>query len=181
MRLKFEKLPAELIPGTTKREDATSSRTGDDVDLVTIVERLRNVPKPQQQAMASPKSSTRAARPATRTTANRRRRAYHRTTISTCATASSQRPSACARRTIEPAGRSCSLFWRSADRLRSRVKHPRSASLARLDKSRKGIHQAGLNDVAFENPERSGHLVREHRKSRKPRQATGLMNSSSGF
>jgi DNA helicase HerA-like ATPase len=50
MRLKFEKLPAELIPGTTKREEAAS--TGDDVDLVAIVERLRNVPKPQQQAMA---------------------------------------------------------------------------------------------------------------------------------
>lgn len=52
MRLKFERLPAELIPGTAKREEAATSKTGDDVDLVAIVERLRNVPKPQPQAMA---------------------------------------------------------------------------------------------------------------------------------
>jgi DNA helicase HerA-like ATPase len=52
MRLKFEKLPSHLLPGTAKREEATSSKTGDDVDLVAIVERLRNVPKPTQQAMA---------------------------------------------------------------------------------------------------------------------------------
>ena len=51
MRLKFEKLSSELIPGTAKRDEATSSKT-EDVDLVAIVERLRNVPKPQQQAMA---------------------------------------------------------------------------------------------------------------------------------
>ncbi|WP_136620249.1 MULTISPECIES: ATP-binding protein [Mesorhizobium] len=52
MRLKFEKLPNHLLPGTAKREEAASSKTGDDVDLVAIVERLRNVPKPTQQAMA---------------------------------------------------------------------------------------------------------------------------------
>jgi DNA helicase HerA-like ATPase len=52
MRLKFEKLPSHLLPGTAKREEATSSKTGDDVDLVAIVERLRNVPKSTQQAMA---------------------------------------------------------------------------------------------------------------------------------
>lgn len=52
MRLKFEKLPSELLPGTAKREQAASSKSGDDVDLVAIVERLRNVPKPTQQAMA---------------------------------------------------------------------------------------------------------------------------------
>lgn len=52
MRLKFEKLPSHLLPGTAKREEAASSKSGDDVDLVAIVERLRNVPKPTQQAMA---------------------------------------------------------------------------------------------------------------------------------
>ncbi|MER8752670.1 ATP-binding protein [Mesorhizobium sp. M1050] len=52
MRLKFEKLPSELLPGTAKREQAASAKSGDDVDLVAIVERLRNVPKPTQQAMA---------------------------------------------------------------------------------------------------------------------------------
>ncbi|WP_214472846.1 ATP-binding protein [Mesorhizobium sp. dw_380] len=52
MRLKFERLPSHLLPGTSKREETVSSTSGDDVDLVAIVERLRNVPKPQQQAMA---------------------------------------------------------------------------------------------------------------------------------
>ncbi|MER9297622.1 ATP-binding protein [Mesorhizobium sp. M0621] len=52
MRLKFEKLPSHLLPGTAKREEAAASKTGDDVDLVAIVERLRNVPKPTQQSMA---------------------------------------------------------------------------------------------------------------------------------
>ncbi|MET3579412.1 DNA helicase HerA-like ATPase [Mesorhizobium robiniae] len=51
MRLKFEKLSEDLIPGTAKREEAVLSDVGNDVDLVAIVERLRNVPKPQQ-AMA---------------------------------------------------------------------------------------------------------------------------------
>ncbi|MBM2712202.1 ATP-binding protein [Mesorhizobium caraganae] len=50
MRLKFEKLAQELIPGTAKRDDLESDVDGD-VDLAAIVERLRNVPKPQQ-AMA---------------------------------------------------------------------------------------------------------------------------------
>ncbi|MER9474053.1 ATP-binding protein, partial [Mesorhizobium sp. M0520] len=45
MRMKFEKLSEDLIPGTAKREDALPSETGDEVDLVAIVERLRNVPK----------------------------------------------------------------------------------------------------------------------------------------
>ncbi|CAN7600107.1 ATP-binding protein [Mesorhizobium caraganae] len=48
MRLKFEKLAQELIPGTAKRDDLDSDVDGD-VDLAAIVERLRNVPKPQQQ------------------------------------------------------------------------------------------------------------------------------------
>ncbi|MBZ9797936.1 ATP-binding protein [Mesorhizobium sp. ES1-4] len=51
MRLKFERLPAHLLPGTAKREEEAASRPGE-VDLVAIVERLRNVPKPQSQAMA---------------------------------------------------------------------------------------------------------------------------------
>jgi DNA helicase HerA-like ATPase len=52
MRLKFERLPNHLLPGTAKREETESPKAGDDVDLVAIVERLRNVPKPSQQAMA---------------------------------------------------------------------------------------------------------------------------------
>ena len=48
MRLKFERINAELIPGSTQRaEDSGNGGTGGDVDLLTIVERLRNVPKPQ--------------------------------------------------------------------------------------------------------------------------------------
>ena len=52
MRLKFEKLPSHLLPGTAKREETETPKAGDDVDLVAIVERLRNVPKPSPQAMA---------------------------------------------------------------------------------------------------------------------------------
>ena len=50
MRLKFERLDAKLIPGTAKRDEAQSAAgNGDDVDLIAIVERLRNVPKPQSE------------------------------------------------------------------------------------------------------------------------------------
>ena len=50
MRLKFERLPAELIPGVNKHGDEkTPGDTAGDIDLVAIVERLRNVPKPQAQ------------------------------------------------------------------------------------------------------------------------------------
>lgn len=51
MRLKFEKLDQAFIPGSTKRDAALPAENGEDVDLAAIVERLRNVPKPQQ-AMA---------------------------------------------------------------------------------------------------------------------------------
>jgi DNA helicase HerA-like ATPase len=51
MRLKFERLPVELLPGTAKREEAADSGTGNDVDLAAIVERLRNVPKTQAQGI----------------------------------------------------------------------------------------------------------------------------------
>jgi hypothetical protein len=51
MRLKFERLPAALIPGVGKRSpEDPDSDGGDDVDLVSVVEKLRNVPKPQPQA-----------------------------------------------------------------------------------------------------------------------------------
>lgn len=50
MRLKFERLPAQLIPGVNKHGDEkTPGDTAGDIDLVAIVERLRNVPKPQAQ------------------------------------------------------------------------------------------------------------------------------------
>ena len=48
MRLKFERLPEKLIPGAIKREQAAMNMAGGEVDLVSIVERLRNIPKPQQ-------------------------------------------------------------------------------------------------------------------------------------
>ena len=49
MRLKFEKLDAALLPGAGKHGDETFVEgTEQDVDLAAIVERLRNVPRPQQ-------------------------------------------------------------------------------------------------------------------------------------
>jgi hypothetical protein len=49
MRLKFEKLDAALIPGAGKRHQSAPEGTDqEEVDLALIVERLRNVPKPQQ-------------------------------------------------------------------------------------------------------------------------------------
>ncbi len=47
MRLKFEKIDQSLIPGAAKHAMEAPSGDGRDVDLVGIVERLRNVPKPQ--------------------------------------------------------------------------------------------------------------------------------------
>ncbi|MBZ9763480.1 ATP-binding protein [Mesorhizobium sp. CA8] len=62
MRLKFEKLPQEFIPGTAKGEQIEPSVDGNDVDLAMIVERLRNVPKPQQSmAFAETVDSSRQA------------------------------------------------------------------------------------------------------------------------
>ncbi|MDX8532168.1 ATP-binding protein [Mesorhizobium sp. VK25A] len=62
MRLKFEKLPQQFIPGTAKGEQIEPSVDGSDVDLAMIVERLRNVPKPQQSmAFAETVDSTRQA------------------------------------------------------------------------------------------------------------------------
>jgi hypothetical protein len=46
MRLKFEKIAAHLLPGVAKKL-AAGDEPGEagDIDLVTIVERLRNVPR----------------------------------------------------------------------------------------------------------------------------------------
>jgi len=50
MRLKFERLPDNLIPGASNRNTLDSSPSnGVDVDLAAIVERLRNVPRPQPE------------------------------------------------------------------------------------------------------------------------------------
>ncbi len=59
MRLKFEKLDPSLIPGTAKRDDEKAVPDGSgDVDLIGIVERLRNVPKAQtNMAFAEPVST----------------------------------------------------------------------------------------------------------------------------
>ena len=59
MRLKFEKMQAALIPGTAKQRDAEpAAGNGEDVDLAAIVERLRNVPRPQANlAYAEPVSA----------------------------------------------------------------------------------------------------------------------------
>jgi DNA helicase HerA-like ATPase len=48
MRLKFEKLDQALLPGSANRDASAPSETNEDVDLASLVERLRNVPKPQQ-------------------------------------------------------------------------------------------------------------------------------------
>ncbi|RAZ88222.1 ATPase [Mesorhizobium hawassense] len=62
MRLKFEKLAQEFIPGTAKGEQAEQDELGNDVDLAMVVERLRNVPKPtQSMAFAEAVDSTRQA------------------------------------------------------------------------------------------------------------------------
>jgi DNA helicase HerA-like ATPase len=51
MRLKFERLPPHLIPGTNRRDHQHSAYgDGNDVDLAGIVDRLRNLPQPQQTA-----------------------------------------------------------------------------------------------------------------------------------
>ncbi|QPC88159.1 DUF87 domain-containing protein [Mesorhizobium sp. NBSH29] len=51
MRLKFERLPQSQIPGVQKVDSGSSIGDGDDIDLAGIVERLRNVPRPQPQTV----------------------------------------------------------------------------------------------------------------------------------
>lgn len=54
MRLKFEKIERALLPGSSKH-DTSAPCDGDDVDLASLVERLRNVSRPaQQQASIMP-------------------------------------------------------------------------------------------------------------------------------
>ncbi|MEW9804959.1 ATP-binding protein [Mesorhizobium marinum] len=59
MRLKFEKLDPSLIPGAAKRhEEELAAAASGEVDLIGIVERLRNVPKaPSNIAFAEPVSA----------------------------------------------------------------------------------------------------------------------------
>jgi hypothetical protein len=45
MRLKFEKLGPELIPGSATKHVSDGAAEDRDVDLVAVVDRLRNVPK----------------------------------------------------------------------------------------------------------------------------------------
>ena len=47
MRLKFEKLDQALLPGSANHNASAPSEVSDDVDLAMLVERLRNVAKPQ--------------------------------------------------------------------------------------------------------------------------------------
>ena len=47
MRLRFERIDPKLIPGAGHHDDDAPRSDGTDVDLLTIVERLRNVPKAQ--------------------------------------------------------------------------------------------------------------------------------------
>lgn len=63
MRLKFEKLSPDLIPGAGKRHAGSSVATEvGDVDLLSIVDRLRNVAKPAQgQNVGDPVSQLRQA------------------------------------------------------------------------------------------------------------------------
>lgn len=60
MRLKFERLDSKLLPGSQKKheEEAAAAGDGNDVDLINIVERLRNVPKAASNlAFAEPVST----------------------------------------------------------------------------------------------------------------------------
>ncbi|WP_315923758.1 ATP-binding protein [Mesorhizobium sp. SP-1A] len=52
MRLKFERLDDSLLPGAAKRKVGEPEGDDANVDLAAIVEKLRNVPKPQTSAMA---------------------------------------------------------------------------------------------------------------------------------
>ena len=62
MRLKFERIDESLIPGAAKRLDQAIAAAVGDVDLISIVERLRNVPKPQTNlAFAEPVDTQRQA------------------------------------------------------------------------------------------------------------------------
>jgi hypothetical protein len=46
MRMKFEKIPLNLLPGAGRKAgSAVAPGNPEDIDLVAIVERLRNVPK----------------------------------------------------------------------------------------------------------------------------------------
>ncbi len=49
MRLKFEKIDQSLLPGSANHNASASHESGD-VDLATLVERLRDIPKPQPSA-----------------------------------------------------------------------------------------------------------------------------------
>ncbi|MGB3388801.1 MAG: ATP-binding protein [Pseudaminobacter sp.] len=66
MRLKFERLPPHLIPGTSRHDPRLPTHDdGNDVDLAGIVERLRNLPRPQPAApgfgLAEPVATQRQA------------------------------------------------------------------------------------------------------------------------
>jgi len=55
MRMKFEKIALNLLPGAGRKAGAAvAPGNPEDVDLVAIVERLRNVPKTTQQQPAAP-------------------------------------------------------------------------------------------------------------------------------
>lgn len=48
MRLKFERLDPTLLPGSTKHEASAAPVANQDVDIASLVEKLRNVQRPQQ-------------------------------------------------------------------------------------------------------------------------------------
>ena len=53
MRLKFEKLDPALLPGAAGRKEATPMEQDEELDLASLVGRLRNVPKAQPAAAMS--------------------------------------------------------------------------------------------------------------------------------
>lgn len=65
MRLKFEKLDRSLLPGQQKGDDPTACLNGREVDLASIVNRLRNGMAPQQ--VQQPEPSMVIAEPVDRT------------------------------------------------------------------------------------------------------------------
>ncbi|MGO4835563.1 ATPase, partial [Rhizobiaceae sp. 2RAB30] len=63
MRLKFEKLDPAFIPGAAGKGDDEEPTTEGEIDLATIVDRLRNVPRPIQSSsmFGDPVSAVRQA------------------------------------------------------------------------------------------------------------------------
>ena len=66
MRLKFERVPTELLPGSTEKSGQHELADDGEVDLARVVNRMRNISKPQEPNLRSARRWRRATRRATR-------------------------------------------------------------------------------------------------------------------